>query len=483
MSSIISSPYFWIVMLSIIGSIIYIFVSQKSAASNTPGSNPIVIPTPGRPTPTPGRPTPTPSMYPTPTPSMYPTPTPSMYPTPTPSMYPTPTPSMYPTPTPWFLTPSPSMYETPSPSMYETPSPSMYETPSPSMYETPSPNMYPTSMYPTSMRPTPTPGSPTYNEIFSNIKEQFTALSTDSSNIYNELINFENNLQTNLEKSKNIYLTAYNTLNNKVQNTVVVYSNLLSNIQTLNTQSNKYNSDITSYTSSNINIPDPSDTNFVNTINDIKTKVNIFVNDGKSLVNSYNTIIQTINSTDTGSISNLIKNIQTDTVSLKSLADDYNSKTLDGQTVVQKFNDSDALKNTNLILKNVNDIINEASSYTFSTADQQVIDKIIKSLKDISTKINVLVKSISEYKIDYNTGNLLSDINSLVKNVNDTYTQVVNNIQSINANITNISKRTGNLNYALTALQKNIELNNNYNDIKSFFDSLYPAGAPKPISI
>jgi len=376
MLSIISSPYFWIVILSIIGGIIYIIVSQTPATSK---SNPIVIST---------RPT-----------------------------------------------------------------------------------------------PTPAPGSPSYNQIFSDIKEKFTSLSNDSSNTYNELISFENNLQTNLENAKNNYQTAYNNLNNKVQSAVVVYSNLLSNIQTLNTQFNKYNSDITAYTSSNINIPDPSDTNFVNIINDIKTKVNTFVNDGKSLVNSYNTIIETINSTDSGSISNLIKNIQSDTISLKSLADDYNSKTLDGQTVVQKFNDSDALKNTNLILKNVNDIINQANSYTFSTEDQQVIDKIIKSLKDISEKINVLVKNISEYKIDYNTGNLLSDINSLVKNVNDTYTQVVNNIESINANITNISTRTNNLNYALTALQKNIELNNNYNDIKSFFDTLYPAGGPKPISI
>ena len=56
-------------------------------------------------------------------------------------------------------------------------------------------------------------------------------------------------------------------------------------------------------------------------------------------------------------------------------------------------------------------------------------------------------------------------------------------VSSFNNDLSWIKSRTDNLNYAISALKKNLELNQNYNDIKTFFNSLYPGGTPPPINI
>jgi len=317
------------------------------------------------------------------------------------------------------------------------------------------------------------------NEQLSSIQDRFNQLTTASNNTYQSLIDLQASFKTTLGVSKQQYDTAYSALKTKVDEAAAVYSNLLTDLADLNGKFDSYNSAVSEYTASTLTIPDPSDPTFLTQINEIKAKLSGFVDEGKNLITSY----ENASTTSTESITSKIEVITTDALALQALADDYEAKTVNGRTIVQTFKESDALENTNILLDSVKTVLDDSAKYTFSADDQKIIDKIKSSLTNISEKIKTVIADINSYNINSSLTELKANIDNLTSSAAGTKDQITAKIGEITSKISAVNLRSGNLNYAVSALQKNIELSNNYNDIKIFFDSLYPGGVPAPVNL
>jgi chromosome segregation ATPase len=134
-------------------------------------------------------------------------------------------------------------------------------------------------------------------------------------------------------------------------------------------------------------------------------------------------------------------------------------------------------------LDSVKTVLDDSAKYTFSADDQKIIDKIKSSLTNISEKIKTVIADINSYNINSSLTELKANIDNLTSSAAGTKDQITAKIGEITSKISAVNLRSGNLNYAVSALQKNIELSNNYNDIKIFFDSLYPGGVPAPVNL
>ena len=327
--------------------------------------------------------------------------------------------------------------------------------------------------------PTPTPSpTPQSKKILSNIKQKFKDLSDASSNTYKELVDFESELRSTLSQSKIAYDNAYASLDKKIKETITGYTSLLSSVDNSNAKLEKYNSDVNTYTSSDLKIPNPDDPNFSSVVSEIQDAINTFVTEGAGLNTEYTEIQANISS----NVASAVESINADRKMLEDLSKSYNTANTSTEQILDKFNNSTALDNTKTLLEQADVILEEAKNFTFTAEEKNAIDQITGSLNKIKNEINKKISQIQSYK-SVDIGKLDEKIAALFGSINETYQQITGAQETIANNLVAIKSRTDNLNYAISALKKNLELNQNYNDIKTFFNSLYPGGTPPPINI